>query len=76
EHIVDGKLSSLDDNQGYNIVLGSVLADNLGVKVGDKVTLIVPKISLTTAGMIPRIKHFRVSGIFSVSYQYDAYYAM
>ncbi|MWX31600.1 lipoprotein-releasing ABC transporter permease subunit [Francisella tularensis] len=76
EHIVDGKLSSLDDNQGYNIVLGSVLADNLGVKVGDKVTLIVPKISLTPAGMIPRIKQFRVSGIFSVSYQYDAYYAM
>lgn len=52
------------------------MADNLGVKVGDKVTLIVPKISLTPAGMIPRIKQFRVSGIFSVSYQYDAYYAM
>ncbi|MDE5003107.1 lipoprotein-releasing system transmembrane subunit LolC, partial [Francisella tularensis subsp. holarctica] len=35
-----------------------------------------PKISLTPAGMIPRIKQFRVSGIFTVSYQYDAYYAM
>lgn len=76
EHIVNGKLSSLNDNQGYNIILGSVLADNLGVKVGDKVTLIVPKINLTPVGMIPRIKQFRVSGVFSVSYQYDTYYAL
>lgn len=76
EYIVNGKLSSLNDNQGYNIILGSVLADNLGVKVGDKVTLIVPKINLTPVGMIPRIKQFRVSGVFSVSYQYDAYYAL
>lgn len=76
KHMVDGSLSSLDNGKGYNIVLGSVLAGNLGVSVGDKVTLIVPKISLTPAGMIPRIKQFTVTGIFSVSYQYDAYYAM
>lgn len=76
EHITEGKLSSLDDGNGYNIVLGSALANNLGVDIGDKVTLIVPKVSLTPAGMIPRIKQFTVSGIFSVSYQYDAYYAM
>ena len=76
KHIVEGNLSSLDDGKGYNIVLGSVLAGNLGVSVGDKVTLIVPKVSLTPAGMIPRIKQFTVTGIFSVSYQYDVYYAM
>ncbi|MGQ4005386.1 lipoprotein-releasing ABC transporter permease subunit [Francisellaceae bacterium CB300] len=76
DHIVEGSLSSLDDGEGYNVVLGSALANNLGVTVGDKVTLIVPKVNLTPAGMIPRIKQFKVSGIFSVSYQYDAYYAM
>lgn len=76
DHIVQGNLSSLDDGDGYNIVLGSALADSLGVTIGDKVTLIVPKINLTPAGMIPRIKQFKVTGIFSVSYQYDAYYAM
>ncbi|KEI36016.1 lipoprotein-releasing ABC transporter permease subunit [Allofrancisella frigidaquae] len=76
EHIIDGSLATLDDDKGYNIVLGSALADSLGVTIGDKVTLIVPKVSLTPAGMIPRIKQFTVSGIFSVSYQYDAYYAL
>lgn len=75
-HIIEGSLSSLDEDKSYNVVLGSALADNLGVTIGDKVTLIVPKANLTPAGMIPRIKQFKVSGIFSVSYQYDAYYAM
>ncbi|QIV95893.1 lipoprotein-releasing system permease protein [Allofrancisella inopinata] len=76
DHIIDGSLATLEDDKGYNIVLGSALADSLGVTIGDKVTLIVPKVSLTPAGMIPRIKQFTVSGIFSVSYQYDAYYAL
>ena len=75
-HIIKGSLSSLDNGKGYNIVLGCTLADNLGVTVGDKVTLIVPKANLTPAGMIPRIKRFKVSGIFAVNYQYDSYYAM
>lgn len=76
DHIVQGKLSSLDNGKGYNVILGTTLANNLGVTVGDKVTMIVPKVNLTPAGMIPRIKQFTVSGIFSVSYQYDAYYAL
>ena len=74
-HVIQGSLSSLDDKKGYNIVLGDQLADNLGVGIGDKITLIMPKVNLTPAGMIPRIKQFTVTGIFSVSYQYDAYYA-
>ena len=76
DHIIEGSLSSLDNGKGYNVILGSALADSLGVSIGDKVTLIVPKMNLTPAGMIPRIKQFKVTGIFSVSYQYDAYYAM
>jgi lipoprotein-releasing system permease protein len=76
DHIIQGSLSSLDNGKGYNVVLGTTLANNLGVTVGDKVTMIVPKVNLTPAGMIPRIKQFTVTGIFSVSYQYDAYYAL
>jgi lipoprotein-releasing system permease protein len=75
EHITDGKFSSLNDSEGYNVILGKSLANNLGVDVGDKVTLIVPQVNLTPAGMIPRLKQFTVTGIFSVSYQYDNYYA-
>lgn len=75
DNIIHGSLDSLDKNEGYNVVLGRALADSLGVIVGDKVTLIVPQVNLTPAGMMPRIKQFTVTGIFSVSYQYDAYYA-
>lgn len=74
-HIQQGQLSSLTAGK-FNIILGKYLADSLGVKVGDKVTLIVPQTNLTPAGIIPRLKQFKVSGIFSVSYQYDSYYAL
>ncbi|WHN66591.1 lipoprotein-releasing ABC transporter permease subunit [Cysteiniphilum sp. QT6929] len=75
EHMQQGSLSSLQSGK-FNIILGKYLADSLGVKVGDKITLIVPQANLTPAGMIPRLKQFKVSGIFSVSYQYDSYYAL
>ncbi|MDA0910519.1 MAG: lipoprotein-releasing ABC transporter permease subunit [Proteobacteria bacterium] len=75
EHMQKGILSSLQSGK-FNIILGKYLADSLGVKVGDKITLIVPQANLTPAGMIPRLKQFKVSGIFSVSYQYDSYYAL
>ena len=75
EHMEAGKLSQLRSGT-FNIVLGKHLAQSLGVRLGDKVTLIIPQANLTPAGMIPRLKQFTVSGIFSVSYQYDSYYAL
>ncbi len=75
EHVTQGKLSSLQSGK-FNIVLGKYLAQSLGVGIGDKVTVIVPEANLTPAGMVPRLKQFTVSGIFSVSYQYDSYYAL
>ncbi|MBK2123687.1 lipoprotein-releasing ABC transporter permease subunit [Fangia hongkongensis] len=75
EHVTQGKLSSLQSGK-FNIILGKYLAQSLGVGIGDKVTVIVPEANLTPAGMVPRLKQFTVSGIFSVSYQYDSYYAL
>jgi lipoprotein-releasing system permease protein len=68
---------SIDDlSQGsFNIVLGDQLANNLGVMLGDKVTLVLPEAALTPAGLIPRFKRFTVSGIFNVDYDYDAAFA-
>ena len=56
------------------IVLGSDLADTVGVEVGDSVTLISPQGDLTPMGfVIPKYMDFRVAGIFhSGFYQYDA----
>jgi lipoprotein-releasing system permease protein len=56
----------------YNIILGKELASNLGVQVGDKVTVIVPQVQVTPAGILPRLKRFTVAGIFQLGQpQYD-----
>jgi lipoprotein-releasing system permease protein len=54
-------------------VLGSDLAMNLGVSVGDKVTLMAPQGQFTPTGVMPRIKQFKVAGLFQIGmYEYDA----
>ncbi|MDD4979424.1 MAG: lipoprotein-releasing ABC transporter permease subunit [Gallionella sp.] len=63
--IKSGNLSDLHTG-GFGIVLGSDLARALGVRVGDKVMLIAPQGSITPAGMMPRLKQFRVVGIFEI----------
>ncbi|MCU7797302.1 MAG: lipoprotein-releasing ABC transporter permease subunit [Candidatus Thiodiazotropha sp. (ex Myrtea spinifera)] len=59
---------SIDDLQPgeFGIILGHELALILGVSVGDKVTLVTPQINVTPAGIMPRLKRFKVNGIFEV----------
>lgn len=67
--------ATLDDLQpgSFNIVLGSVLADKLGVGVGDSVTVITPQANSTPTGLVPRLKRFKVSGLFHADeYRYDS----
>ena len=67
-----GRLDNLRPG-GFGVVLGRDLARELGVGMGDKVTVIVPQGVVTPAGMLPRLKQFTVVGIFSAGmYQYDA----
>jgi lipoprotein-releasing system permease protein len=66
-----GTLESLEGGK-YRIVLGSALAAELAVKMGDKVVLMAPEGSATPAGFMPRMKRFTVSGIFdSGMYEFD-----
>lgn len=58
-------LGSASDLGHFGILLGRGLAENLGVIVGDKITIMIPQASITPAGMIPRFKRFTVRGIFS-----------
>ena len=62
------KLGSLDELRAgeFNIVLGSDLARALGVRLNEKIMLIAPQGSITPAGMMPRLKQFRVAGIFEI----------
>ena len=72
--LVEGQLSDLKAGQ-FGVILGLQLARSLGVSVGDKVTLIVPEMTVSMAGAMPRLKRLKVVGIFEVGYLYDHGYA-
>jgi len=76
QHMVAGSLDELRA-RGYGIVLGSELALELGVSLGDKVTVVVPKMTVTIAGSMPRLKRFTLVGVFEVGMnEYDSGVAM
>ena len=61
----------------YRIILGYELALQLGVDVGDKVTIVAPSGRVTPAGLLPRLKRFTVSGLFRLNmYEYDSSIAL
>ena len=65
-HLKDKLLvGNIADLQHFGIILGRGLAVNLGVIIGDKVTIMIPQATVTPAGMLPRFKRFTVAGIFS-----------
>jgi lipoprotein-releasing system permease protein len=63
DKMISGKLTDLKTGK-FGIVLGENLANVLGARVGDKITVVTPQISLTPAGVIPRFKRFTVVGLF------------
>jgi lipoprotein-releasing system permease protein len=68
------KAGSLDQFHGEDVVIiGTRMAESLGVKVGDQITLISPQSTATLIGLIPRIKAYDVVGIFEVGMsEYDS----
>lgn len=62
------KQGRLDDlvAGGFGVVIGDKAATKLGVGIGDKVTFVAPEVTVTPAGMFPRMKRFTVVGIFHV----------
>jgi lipoprotein-releasing system permease protein len=72
QHMKIGKLEDLAEGE-FNIVLGMELARALNVGIGDKVTLIAPQGLVTPAAVLPRIKQFKVTGIFEVGmFEFDS----
>jgi lipoprotein-releasing system permease protein len=57
----------------FGVVLGNELARSLGVRTGDKVTLVAPSGQVTPAGVVPRLKQMTVVGTFdSGHFEYDS----
>ena len=60
-----GQLDALAPGS-FGIVIGDKAATKLGVGLGDKLTFVAPEVTVTPAGMFPRMKRFTVVGIFHV----------
>ncbi|GAB4166694.1 MAG: lipoprotein-releasing ABC transporter permease subunit [Rhodocyclaceae bacterium] len=57
----------------FGIVLGAELARALGAYPGEKITLIAPQALTTPAGVLPRLKQFRLLGVFEAGmFEYDS----
>ncbi|MGV3512318.1 MAG: lipoprotein-releasing ABC transporter permease subunit [Novosphingobium sp.] len=73
---VDGVIASLRAGSS-NIAIGSRLAQNLGARVGDSITIINPQGRSTPFGTVPREIAYTVSAIFEVGvYDYDNAYVV
>ena len=75
-HLRGGSLAEMKPG-GFGVILGLDLARALGVMPGDKVTLVAPDGTFTPAGVLPRVKQFRVLAVFSSGhYEFDSGLAM
>ena len=63
--IIKGNYESLNEDSN-NIILGELLARKLNLDVGNQVSLMLPDNNASFSGYFPKIKNFKVSGIFRV----------
>jgi lipoprotein-releasing system permease protein len=68
-----GRLQDLKgESDSSGIILGAELAKHLGVSLNDAIQVISPLGTMTPMGMMPKMKRFRVVGIFySGMYEFD-----
>jgi lipoprotein-releasing system permease protein len=76
--MIAGRLDALGhqgEDEQPGILLGKLLAEQLGASVGDTITLLTPTGTLSPMGMMPRSRRARVVGIYSLGlYEFDSSY--
>jgi len=76
QHMRAGRIEDLRPG-GFGIVVGVGIARALGLRPGDRVTLISPQGQVTPAGLMPRLKQFTVVGIFALDHnEFDSALAL
>lgn len=73
-HMKEGTLEDLNAKGGLpGIIIGKELANRLGVFRGDKINILSPTGEIGPLGMLPKVRSFRVAGIFDVGmFEYDS----
>ena len=70
-NITQGELDVIGSKS--SVIVGSTLARNMNLHVGDKLKIISAETSSTIVGTIPRLKTYKVGGVFeSGMYEYDS----
>jgi len=70
-NIIAGEIESIENKN--SVIIGINIAQNMSLKIGDKIKIISAQTNDTILGTIPRIKTYKVGGIFeSGMYEYDA----
>jgi len=71
-HMVSGDFNALGKGNPFKVVVGRDLAHKLGLRTGDTVNLVSPAAGIAPSGMAPRMRAFKVAGIFNSGfYEYD-----
>lgn len=70
DYMVSGSFDDLKAGE-FGIVLGESKASEMGVGLGDKVTIVLPEASPSPAGVIPRFKRFTLVGTFRINNEID-----
>ncbi|MBX2807067.1 MAG: lipoprotein-releasing ABC transporter permease subunit [Cellvibrionaceae bacterium] len=70
DYMLSGQLAALQAGS-FGIIIGDLLAQYLQVGVGDFLMMTLPEVSITPAGLFPRMKRFQVLGTFQVGAQLD-----
>jgi lipoprotein-releasing system permease protein len=70
DNLRQGTLEGFDEGQG--VLIGRRLADQLTVHAGESATLVAPRGAVTPMGTMPRIKTYKVAGVFEIGMsEYD-----
>ena len=71
DNIISGSLA--DFGGGDTVLVGHRLANRLGLKVGEAITLISPQGNATAFGTVPRLRSYRIAATFEIGmYEYDS----
>lgn len=71
DNLEAGTLDGFDGGDG--VAIGSRLAKNLGLTLGDNITLLSPRGAITPFGTAPRVKAYRIAAIFQIGMsEYDS----
>jgi lipoprotein-releasing system permease protein len=71
KNLRQGTLEGFDEGQG--LLIGKRLADQLSLRSGDNLTLVAPRGAVTPMGTTPRIKAYKIAGVFEIGMsEYDS----